>query len=120
MPSAPQAGRRRPIANNSSPGQAIYDSFVGSGTTIIAGEMTGRSVHALELNPAYVDVALIRWQSFTGKTAILEATGQSFLTTMATRSAGSASTATETVPPSKRRAGSSPRTSVRSTAATAS
>ena len=79
---------RRPIANNSSPGQAVYDPFVGSGTTIIAGEMTGRCIHALELNPAYVDVAMIRWQSFTGKTAILEATGESFLTTMAARSAG--------------------------------
>ena len=111
---------RRPIANNSSPGQAVYDPFVGSGTTIIAGEMTGRSVHALELNPAYVDVAVIRWQAFTGKTAILEATGESFLTTVAARSAGSASSATKTAPPSKRRAGSSPRTSARSTAATAS
>ena len=61
---------RRPIANNSSPGQAVYDPFLGSGTMIIAGEMTGRCVHALELNPTYVDVAVIRWQSFTGKTAI--------------------------------------------------
>ena len=111
---------RRPIANNSSPGQAVYDPFVGSGTTIIAGEMTGRCIHALELNPAYVDVAMIRWQSFTGKTAILEATGESFLTTMAARSAGLASSATKPAPPSKRKAGSSPRTSARSTAATAS
>ena len=111
---------RRPIANNSSPGQAVYDPFVGSGTTIIAGEMTGRFVHALELNPAYVDVAVIRWQSFTGKTAILEATGESYLTTMLARSAGSAPCATRTAPPSKRKAGSSPRTSGRSSAATAS
>ena len=111
---------KRPIENNSSPGQAVYEPFSGSGTTIIAGEMTGRCVHAIELNPAYVDVAVIRWQSFTGKTAILEASGESFLTTMAARSAGSASSATKTAPPSKRRAGSSPRTSARSTAATAS
>ena len=111
---------RRPIANNSSPGQAVYDPFVGSGTTIIAGEMTGRCVHALELNPAYVDVAVIRWQSFTGKTAVLEATGKSFLTTMPARSAGSASSATKTAPAMKRKAGSSPRTSAPSTAATAS
>ena len=93
---------RRSIANNSSPGQAVYDPFVGSGTTIIAGEMTGRCVHALELAPAYVDVAVIRWQSFTGKTAILEATGESFLTTMLTRSAASASSATKTAPAVKR------------------
>jgi hypothetical protein len=36
---------RRPIANNSRPGQAIYDPFLGSGTTLIAAEMTGRSGH---------------------------------------------------------------------------
>jgi hypothetical protein len=37
---------KRPIENNSSPGQAVYDPFVGSGTTIIAAEMTGRCCHA--------------------------------------------------------------------------
>ena len=63
----------------------------GFGTSIIAGEMTGRCVHALELNPAY-DVAVIRWQSFKGKTAMLKTTGESFEATMAgARSAGSAS-----------------------------
>ncbi len=69
---------KRPIENNSSPGQAVYEPFSGSGTTIIAGEMTGRSVHAIELNPAYVDVAVIRWQEFTGGKATLEATGEEF------------------------------------------
>lgn len=69
---------KRPIENNSSPGQAVYEPFSGSGTTIIAGEMTGRSVHAIELNPAYVDVAVKRWQDFTGKTAILEGDGRAF------------------------------------------
>ena len=63
---------KRPIENNSSPGQAIYEPFSGSGTTIIACEMTGRSCHAIELNPAYVDVAIIRWQDFTGQKSILE------------------------------------------------
>jgi DNA modification methylase len=63
---------KRPIENNSSPGQAVYEPFSGSGTTIIAGEMTGRSVHAIELNPAYVDVTIKRWQDFTGKEAVLE------------------------------------------------
>jgi DNA modification methylase len=57
---------KRPIENNSSAGQAVYEPFSGSGTTIIAGEMTGRSIHAIELSPAYVDVAVIRWQEFTG------------------------------------------------------
>jgi len=63
---------RRPIENNSSAGQAVYEPFSGSGTTIIAGEMTGRSIHAIELNPAYVDVAVIRWQEFTGEKAVHE------------------------------------------------
>ncbi len=69
---------KRPIENNSSPGQAVYEPFSGSGTTIMAGELTGRSIHAIELSPAYVDVAIKRWQNFTGKKATLEATGQTF------------------------------------------
>jgi DNA modification methylase len=60
---------KRPIENNSSPGQAVYDPFVGSGTTIIAAEMTGRACHALEINPAYCDVTIERWQNFTGEKA---------------------------------------------------
>ncbi|CAJ5554312.1 DNA methylase N-4/N-6 domain-containing protein [Burkholderia pseudomallei] len=69
---------RRPIENNSSPGQAIYEPFSGSGTTIIAAEMTGRCCHAIELNPAYVDVAITRWQAFTGKQATLDGDGRAF------------------------------------------
>ena len=63
---------KRPIENNSSPGQAVYEPFSGSGTTIIAGEMTGRHIYAIELSPAYVDVAVERWQAFTGQEATLE------------------------------------------------
>jgi DNA modification methylase len=69
---------KRPIENNSSPGQAIYEPFCGSGTTIIAAEMTGRICHAIDLDPSYVDVAVGRWQAFTGETAILEENGRSF------------------------------------------
>jgi DNA modification methylase len=69
---------RRSIENNSSPGQAIYKPFSGSGTTIIAAEMTGRSCLAIELDPAYVDVSVKRWQAFTGKEARLEGSGHSF------------------------------------------
>ena len=69
---------RRPIENNSSPGQAVYEPFSGSGTTIIAAEMTGRSCHAIELDPAYVDVAVERWQAFTGKAAVHAGSGNSF------------------------------------------
>ena len=48
----------------------VYDPFVGSGTTIIAGEREGRSVYAVEIEPAYVDVAVTRWEDFTGKKAV--------------------------------------------------
>jgi DNA modification methylase len=76
---------KRPIENNSKPGDAVYEPFSGSGTTIIAGEMTGRAVHAIELNPAYVDVAVTRWQEFTGQPAKLEETGETFAELLARR-----------------------------------
>jgi DNA modification methylase len=69
---------RRPIANNSRPGQAIYDPFLGSGTSLIAAEMTGRVCYGVELSPAYVDVVVKRWQLFTGRAARNQASGQSF------------------------------------------
>ena len=42
----------------------VYDPFVGSGTTLIAGEQEGRSVYAIEIDPAYVDVTVKRWEDF--------------------------------------------------------
>lgn len=69
---------RRPIENNSKPGDAVYEPFSGSGTTIIAAEMTGRICHALELSPEYCDVAVKRWQDFTKKKARLVRTGLTF------------------------------------------
>lgn len=69
---------RRPVLNNSSPGQAIYEPFMGSGTTLIAAETTGRVCLGIELNPAYVDVAVERWQRFTRQEAVLEGDGRSF------------------------------------------
>ena len=63
---------RRPMENNSSPGQAVYEPFSGSGTTLIAAETTGRVCYAVELSPAYVDVAVLRWQAYTGQQAVLE------------------------------------------------
>jgi DNA modification methylase len=76
---------KRPIENNSSPGQAVYEPFSGSGTTIIAAEITGRSCHAIELLPQYVDVAVERWQAFTGETARLEAGNRTFAAVSAKR-----------------------------------
>lgn len=69
---------RRPILNNSSPGQAVYEPFCGSGTTLIAAESTKRICLAMELDPAYVDVAVLRWQAFAGKEAVLEGDRRSF------------------------------------------
>ena len=69
---------RRPILNNSSPGQAVFEPFMGSGTTLIAAETTGRVCFGIELNPAYVDVAIERWQQFTGANAVLVETGETF------------------------------------------
>jgi tRNA G10 N-methylase Trm11 len=69
---------RRPILNNSNPGQAVYDPFLGSGTTLIAAQTTGRACLAMELEPLYVDVAVRRWQAFTGETATLLADGRPF------------------------------------------
>jgi DNA modification methylase len=69
---------RRPIINNSRPGEAIYDPFLGSGTSLVAAEMTGRLCYGIELNPAYVDVAVRRWQQFTGRAARHQNSGQPF------------------------------------------
>ena len=78
---------RRPMLNNSSPGQAVYEPFCGSGTTIIAAETIGRVCHAIEIEPAYVDVAIERWQAFTGKAAVLEGGDRSFAEVAAERHA---------------------------------
>lgn len=59
-------------------GDVVADLYVGSGTTIIAAEMTGRACHAIELSPAYVDVAVRRWQNFTGERATLDGDGRTF------------------------------------------
>jgi DNA modification methylase len=76
---------RRPMENNSRAGDAVYDPFVGSGTTIIAAQMTGRICHAIEIDPAYVDMAVERWQAFTGGHATLEATGHTMAQVRAAR-----------------------------------
>jgi len=69
---------RKPIRNHTVPGEAVYDPFCGSGTTLIAAEQTGRICYAVELDPKYVDVIVRRWQSFTGKNATLDGDGRTF------------------------------------------
>lgn len=81
----PVEAMRRPIENNSAPGDAVYEPFSGSGTTLIAAEMTGRRCHAIELSPNYVDVALRRWEAFTGQQAVLEQDGRNFAAVAAER-----------------------------------
>lgn len=56
----------------------VLDPFMGSGTTMMAGEKVGGRVFGIECDPAYVDVAIRRWQAFTGKDAVLDATGHTF------------------------------------------
>jgi site-specific DNA-methyltransferase (adenine-specific) len=69
---------RRPILNNSQGGDFVYDPFLGSGTTVIAAQMEGRVCLGLELDPAYVDVIVERWATFTGLVPVLESTGKPF------------------------------------------
>ena len=69
---------RRCIVATSHPGDAVIDPYVGSGTSIIAGEMEGRHIYAMELAPAYCDLAVRRWQDFTGKDAVRESDGLTF------------------------------------------
>lgn len=62
----------------SAPGDAVFEPFGGSGTAIVAAEKTGRRCFAMELAPAYADIAVRRWQEAAGDVALLQATGQSF------------------------------------------
>jgi len=52
-------------------GDAIYDPFMGSGTTIIAAERLGRKCYGMEISPGYCDIIIQRWEDHTGKTAVL-------------------------------------------------
>ncbi|MCK9994177.1 MAG: hypothetical protein Dbin4_02697 [Alphaproteobacteria bacterium] len=61
---------RRPIINNSVKGDAVYEPFSGSGTTLIAAEMTERRCFAVEIDPGYCDVAVDRWEKLTGGAAV--------------------------------------------------
>jgi DNA modification methylase len=66
-------------------GDIVLDAFMGSGTTLLAAERTGRIARGIEIDPRYVDVAIKRWQTMTGKEACLESSGQSFTEVMAER-----------------------------------
>jgi DNA modification methylase len=68
----------RAIEKDSKPGQLIVDLFGGSGTTLIACEKTSRHCRMMELDPAYCDVIVKRWEDFTGKKAILEESQEAY------------------------------------------
>lgn len=61
---------RRPLLWHTRPGEVCYEPFAGSGTTIIAAELTSRRCYALEIAPHYVDVCVARWERFTGQKAV--------------------------------------------------
>jgi len=69
---------RRPIQNNSKPGDYVYDPFLGSGTTCIAAEMMNRYCLGVEISAQYVDVCVRRWQDFVKAEATLEGDGRTF------------------------------------------
>jgi len=68
----------RSITNSTEPGQLVVDMFLGSGTCIVAAEQTGRRAYGTDLDAAYCDVIVKRWQTLTGKEATLEGDGRAF------------------------------------------
>jgi DNA modification methylase len=62
-------------------GKIVLDLFGGSGTTMIAAEKSGRHARLMELDPAYCDVIVKRWEDFTGNTAICQPSDNHFVST---------------------------------------
>jgi DNA modification methylase len=66
------------IGNSTKAGDLVLDLFLGSGTSVIASEMTGRACYGAELDERYCDVIIKRWMKLTEKEAILESTGEAY------------------------------------------
>jgi DNA modification methylase len=66
------------IRDVSNRGDVVLDPFGGSGTTLVAAEKTGRAARLVEIDPAYCDVVIRRWEKLTGKDAVLGETGETF------------------------------------------
>jgi DNA modification methylase len=75
----------RPMRKHTKPGDIVFEPFSGSGSQIIAAERTGRRCRAIEITPAYVDVAIKRWQKATGQEATLDGEGRTFAEVAAER-----------------------------------
>ena len=69
---------RRPILNHTERGDVVYDPFLGSGSSLIAADQTGRVCYGLDIDPKYSDVAILRWQQHSGHQATLDGDGRSF------------------------------------------
>ena len=69
---------RRPLLNHTKRGEACYEPFLGSGSTLAAAEITERVCYGIELDPKYVDVGVKRWQGLTGGKATLDSDGRTF------------------------------------------
>ena len=65
----PLALVERAIENSSQPGDVVLDLFLGSGSTLIAAERTGRTCFGMEIDPHYASIAIARWEAFTGEAA---------------------------------------------------
>ena len=91
----PVALVERAVLNSSRRGERVLDPFAGAGSTLIACEKTGRKARLIELEPAYCDVMIRRWQEFTGKEAVHAASGQTF----AQRSQPASGSAASSAPP---------------------
>jgi len=68
----------RPMRKHTRPGDVCFEPFSGSGSQLVAAEKLGRKCRAIELSPAFVDVAVRRWEKATGEVAVLDGTGESF------------------------------------------
>ena len=68
----------RALLNSSKAGDVVADFFGGSGSTLIACERRSRKARLMELDPKYTDVIIRRWQEYTGKAAVHEASGMTF------------------------------------------
>jgi DNA modification methylase len=66
------------ILDSTGRGDIVLDGFLGSGTTVIAAERTGRRCYGLELDPAYVDTIIRRWQRLFGRSARHAESGRTF------------------------------------------
>ena len=59
-------------------GEVVVDCFLGSGTALVAAERTGRRCYGMELDPLYADLAVRRWQNWTGENAVDDESGRTF------------------------------------------